>query len=270
MMSLLFAELGTEVVVYDPSEDNVEALMKKAKETGLDSKISSQKDYESLCNSLEKPKIFFFSLPHGSAGDKTIESLKPYLKKGDFILDASNEHYASTEKRQKVCNPLGVHFIGMGVSGGYQSARHGPSMSPGGEKEAVEQMLPFLKRAAAKDAQHQPCVAWMGEGGAGHYVKMVHNGIEQGMMSGLCEIWGIMNKCLGMEYEEIADVFEEWDTKGELVSMKSPQYSLGLLVRLRSDMTDRFEIFSFLLAPTFAAQRIQRTTSTSLVRSKTR
>ena len=105
----------------------------------------------------------------------------------------------------------------MGVSGGYQSARHGPSMSPGGNKKAVEELLPFLKKAAAKDAQGRPCVAWMGEGGAGHYVKMVHNGVEQGMMSVLCEVWGIMNKSLGMEYEEIADVFEEWDTKGELV-----------------------------------------------------
>ena len=217
MMSLLFAELGTEVVVYDPSEDSVKALMKKAKDTGLDHQLSSERDYESLCKALPSPKIFFFSLPHGSIGDKTVESLKPFLKSGDFIIDASNEHYASTERRQKVCEPLGVHFIGSGVSGGYQSARHGPSMSPGGNKEAVEKMLPFLRKAAAKDAQGRPCVAWMGEGGAGHYVKMVHNGIEQGMMSALCEVWGIMTQCLGMKYDEIAEIFEEWDTEGELV-----------------------------------------------------
>ena len=228
-MSLLFAELGVSVVLYDPSERNIQALLKKAKDSDLDNKLSVSKDYESLCNSLDSPKIFFFSLPHGNIGDKTVESLKPYLQKDDIILDASNEHYASTERRQKVCDPLGVHFIGMGVSGGYQSARHGPSMSPGGNKGAVERMMPFLQRAAAKDVQHRPCVAWMGEGGAGHYVKMVHNGIEQGMMSALCEIWGIMNKCLGMGYEEIADVFEEWDTSGELVRIESAIRRLPLL-----------------------------------------
>ena len=184
-MSLLFAELGVSVVLYDPSEATIQALMKKAKDSGLDSKLSTSKDYESLCKNLDSPRIFFFSLPHGTVGDKTVENLKPYLQKGDIIVDASNEHYASTERRQKVCDPLGVHFIGMGVSGGYQSARHGPSMSPGGNKEAVERLLPFLRKAAAKDTQHRPCVAWMGEGGAGHYLKMVHNGIEQGMMSAL-------------------------------------------------------------------------------------
>lgn len=216
-MSLLFAELGTDVVVYDPSEANVKALMHKAKDTGLNTKITSERDYEALCRALPSPKVFFFSLPHGSIGDKTVESLKPFLKAGDVILDASNEHYERTERRQKICEPLGVHFIGSGVSGGYQSARHGPSMSPGGNKEAVEKMLPFLQKAAAKDAEGRPCVAWMGEGGSGHYVKMVHNGIEQGMMSVLCEVWGIMNKSLGMGYEEIGNVFTDWDSSGELV-----------------------------------------------------
>ena len=218
-MSLLFAELGTEVLLYDPSQETIDGLLKKAKDTGLGGKLKSEKDYESLCKALGSPKVFVFSLPHGSVGDKTVEGLRPYLKEGDIILDASNEHYQNTERRQKTLDPLGVHFIGMGVSGGYQSARHGPSMSPGGNKAAVEKLLPFLSKAAAKDVQGKPCVAWMGEGGSGHYVKMVHNGIEQGMMSALCEVWGIMNKCLDMSYEEIGNVFEDWDTKGELVCM---------------------------------------------------
>ncbi|MCJ1471366.1 hypothetical protein MMC13_000005 [Lambiella insularis] len=217
MMSLLFAELGTDVVVYDPSEANVNKLKQKAKDTGLETKITSAKDYEALCKALPSPKVFFFSLPHGTVGDKTVENLKPFLKSGDLILDASNEHYANTERRQKICEPMGVHYIGSGVSGGYQSARHGPSMSPGGTKEAVEKIMPFLEKVAAKDNEGKPCVAWMGEGGAGHYVKMVHNGIEQGMMSALCEVWGIMNKSLGMGYEEIGNVFAEWDSSGELL-----------------------------------------------------
>ena len=217
-MSLLFAELGVEVHLYDPSQGAINALLKKAEDAGLGGMLKSERDYETLCNSLGSPKIFFFSLPHGNVGDKTIDSLLPYLKEGDIILDAANEHYQSTERRQKRLDSYGVHYIGMGVSGGYQSARHGPSMSPGGNKAAVEKMLPFLRRAAAKDTEGRPCVAWMGEGGAGHYVKMVHNGIEQGMMSTLCETWGIMNKSMGMKYDEIGDVFADWDTKGELVS----------------------------------------------------
>lgn len=218
-MSLLFAELGVEVHLYDPSQDTIDSLLKKAEATGLGEMLKPEKNYETLCKSLGKPKIFFFSLPHGSVGDKTVDSLLPYLEKGDIILDASNEHYQSTERRQTKLDPHGVHFIGMGVSGGYQSARHGPSMSPGGNKEAVKKILPLLRKAAAKDTEGRPCVAWMGEGGAGHYVKMVHNGIEQGMMSTLCEVWGIMNKSLRMSYDEIGDVFAEWDSKGELVSL---------------------------------------------------
>jgi len=143
-------------------------------------------------------------------GDKSIDGLEPYLKKGDIIMDASNEHWTNTERRQKRLEPKGIHYIGMGVSGGYQSARHGPSFSPGGSDEALDKVMPFLKHIAAKDRKGRPCTNKVGPGGSGHYVKMVHNGIEQGMMSVICEIWYIMNHCLDMEYPEIADVFESW------------------------------------------------------------
>ena len=108
-----------------------------------------------------------------------MESLRPHSAPGDIILDASNEHYHNTERRQKILDPLGIYLVGMGVSGGYQSARHGPSMSPNSKREAVESVLPLLRKVAAKDAQGRPCVAWM-EGGS--------------------------------------DVFEAWDTRSELVS----------------------------------------------------
>ena len=215
-MSLLFAEYGVEVNFYDPSEENAKSLLKEAEEAKLSDKIKWQKDYESLCNSLGSPKVFVFSLPHGDVGDKTVESLKPYLKAGDVIVDGANEFYLNTQRRQEVCRPLKVHYIGTGVSGGYQSARHGPSLSPSGDDEGLELVMPFLQKIAAKDSKGRPCVAKVGPAGSGHYVKMIHNGIEQGMMSALCETWGILNKCLGMDYEEISSVFHEWSSEGLL------------------------------------------------------
>jgi 6-phosphogluconate dehydrogenase len=219
MLSLLFADYGIEVHFYDPSEKNAQLLLDHAKATNNQSKIVHHKDYKELCQSLDKPKVFVFSIPHGSVGDKTVDGLRPYLEKGDIILDASNEHWANTERRQKRLDPDGIHYVGMGVSGGYQAARHGPSMSPGGSREALELVMPFLEKVAAKDKQGTPCVKPLGPGGCGHYVKMVHNGIEQGMMSTLCEVWFIMNNCLGMEYEEIGKSFEEWNKSGPLVSV---------------------------------------------------
>ena len=172
MMSLLFAELGAEVNFYDPSSENSAALLKHAKEAKLDHRVKSHKDYASLCDSLGSPKVFVFSLPHGTVGDSTVESLHPFLQAGDIILDASNENYENTERRQKILGPNGIHYIGMGVSGGYQSARHGPSISPGGDDKGLDLIMPFLEKVAAKDAHGRPCVKKMGPGGSGHYVKM--------------------------------------------------------------------------------------------------
>ncbi|ROW11784.1 hypothetical protein VPNG_04956 [Cytospora leucostoma] len=215
MMALLFAEYGIEGHIYDPSTDSVNRVLEQAKKGGLESKIFRQKDYESLCNALpsDSAKVFVLSLPHGSVGDKTIDGLEPYLKKGDVIMDASNEKWTHTERRQERLKPKGVHFIGMGVSGGYQAARHGPSISPGASTpEAWDVVWPFLTKVAAKDKSGKPCTAKLGIGGCGHYVKMVHNGIEHGMMTALCEVWGIMKNNFGWSYEEIADVFERWNT----------------------------------------------------------
>ena len=217
-MSLLFAELGLDVSIFDPSEENVHSLYKHAKEANLGDRINNYKNYESLCKSLGSPKVFIFSLPHGDAGDKTVENLRPFLEAGDIIVDASNENWLNTQRRQAVCDPLRVHYIGAGVSGGYQSARHGPSISPGGDNEGLDKIMPLLKRAAAKDSQGRACVAKVGPGGSGHYTKCVHNFIEQGLMSTLCEIWGIMTKSLDLSYEEVGSIFEQWNSDGPLVS----------------------------------------------------
>lgn len=172
-----------------------------------------------MCESLtsgDEPKLFVFSIPHGGAGDAVLKDLRPNLKRGDIILDCSNEYWKFTERRQRELDPDGIHYIGCGVSGGYQSARSGPSMSPGGDAETLKKILPFLQRVAAKDGNGRPCVTPIGPRGSGHYVKMLHNGIEQGMMSSIAEIWFIMHRGLGMKFEQIADVFESWNKDGPL------------------------------------------------------
>ena len=219
MMSLLFAENGCEVCCYDPNEDNLKKCIQNAKSAGLEGKVRSYQDYEPLVKGLEgqSPKVFLLSIPHGSVGDSIVESLNPYISREDILVDFSNEHYEATQRRQAKLMTRGVRYIGSGVSGGYQSARAGPSISPGGDKSALGQIMPLLKKVAAKDKNGNPCVAEIGPGGSGQYVKMIHNGIEQGMMAALCEVWSLMHTGLEMSYSEIANTWEKWSSGGELV-----------------------------------------------------
>lgn len=177
-MALLFAEHGVTVSLQDPDGDVVDGVIQSAKDQNI-SPLPVRKDkYKDFCESLGSPKVIFFSLPHGTVGDTVMDQLHPYLTKGDIILDCSNENWNNTQRRQGKLISQGVYYIGMGVSGGYQAARRGPSFSPGGEEKAIEMMLPFLEKVAAKGPTGKPCVARIGEGGAGMYVKMIHNGIE--------------------------------------------------------------------------------------------
>jgi 6-phosphogluconate dehydrogenase len=218
MLSLLFAEhAGVDVSIYDRSESSMQLTAEKAEKAGLGHMIHICRDYESLCQSLGTPKVFIFSLPHGGPGDNVVKTLEPYLRKGDIVIDGSNENFRVTQTRQALLQPRGVSYIGMGVSGGFNGARHGPSLMPSGDEWALDLLIPLLKRIAAKDDQGRPCVAKIGSGGSGHYVKMVHNGIEHGIMSALCEAWGVMNSCLNMNGDEIGDVFDSWNREGELV-----------------------------------------------------
>jgi 6-phosphogluconate dehydrogenase len=214
-MALLFAEDGINVSLFDPAEATMDSVIAKAEKAGYHDRIHKHTDYKSLCASLSTPRLLVFSLPHGNVGDKVLEGLMPHLEKNDIILDCGNEHFENTERRQKKCEEPGIRYIGCGVSGGYQAARAGPSMSPGGDESALKEVLPLLQKVAAKDKEGKPCVGIIGQRGAGHYVKMVHNGIEHGMMSAICEAWGLMRK-LGMGYEEIGEVFKKWNEEGEL------------------------------------------------------
>ncbi|KAH8689484.1 6-phosphogluconate dehydrogenase, decarboxylating [Talaromyces proteolyticus] len=221
MMTFAFAELGLDVSVWDVDGRNVDKVMNliKTSKEQFKGTITGYKTIDEFVRSLDggRRRLFMFSITHGKPADEVLGRIKKDLKKGDVILDGGNEYYRRTERRQEELRPLGVNWIGMGVSGGYQSARRGPSLSPGGDRQAIEQVLPLLELYAAKDKKSgKPCVTYIGPGGAGHYVKMCHNGIEGGMLSAICEAWVIMHQGLGMGYDEIGDAFTQWSKSGEL------------------------------------------------------
>ncbi|TLD29966.1 putative 6-phosphogluconate dehydrogenase [Venturia nashicola] len=215
-MALLFAENGIEVSLEDPSERAMDSIIEAAEKQGFGGKVKKYTDYKSLCQSLGTPKVFVFSLPHGNVGDSVLGGLLPYLSKDDIIIDAGNEHWQNTERRQGKCYTKGIRYVGMGVSGGYQAARAGPSMCPGGDDASLDMVIPLLRTVAAKDKKGNPCVGKAGSGGAGHYVKMIHNGIEHGMMSAIAEAWQIMEVGLEMSEDQIGNTLEKWNEKGQL------------------------------------------------------
>ncbi|PVH83829.1 6-phosphogluconate dehydrogenase C-terminal domain-like protein [Cadophora sp. DSE1049] len=215
-LALLMAEKGISVSIQDPSEATVDTLLKTAEEQDLANKIKKYENYKDLFSSLPSPKVIFFSLPHGTTGDTVVSGLHPYLVKGDIIVDCSNEEWENTQRRQGKLIAQGVYYIGCGVSGGYQAARRGPSMCPGGEEKALGMCMPLFEKISAKAKDGSPCVAKIGEGGAGHYVKMIHNGIEHAMMSAISEAWTIMKKQMELSYDEIGAIFDNGPRKESL------------------------------------------------------
>ncbi|OQD66250.1 hypothetical protein PENDEC_c065G04098 [Penicillium decumbens] len=221
MMAFAFSEIGLDVSIWDVKRENVDSFAKQLQQAkGLKGEIEPIHDVDEFMRSLDgqgERKLFIFSITHGYPADSVLSQIKQDLKKGDIILDGGNEHYRNTERRQKECEEIGVSWIGMGVSGGYQSARHGPSMSPGGDPDSLDGVVPLLELYAAKDPKTgMPCVMNMGPRGAGHYVKMIHNGIEVGMMSAICEAWSFLSSGLGLSYDEIGNIFAKWNDSGEM------------------------------------------------------
>ncbi|ENH96005.1 6-phosphogluconate dehydrogenase [Gracilibacillus halophilus YIM-C55.5] len=171
---------------------------------------------EEFVESLEKPRKIMIMVKAGPATDATIATLKPLLDKGDIIIDGGNTFYQDTIRRNAELDESGIHFIGTGVSGGEEGALNGPSIMPGGQKEAYDKVAPIFEAISAK-VEGDPCVTYIGPNGAGHYVKMVHNGIEYGDMQLICEAYFIMKHVLGLSTDELHEVFAEWN-KGELDS----------------------------------------------------
>ena len=166
---------------------------------------------------LARPRRVLMMVPAGSAVDSAIEHLKPHLQSGDILIDGGNSWFLDTERRSKALSADGFQFIGTGVSGGEQGALWGPAIMPGGQREAWEALAPILRAIAAKADDGEPCVDYMGPGGAGHYVKMVHNGIEYGDMQLIAEAYDLLARGLRLPAKELSAIFEEWNA-GDLQS----------------------------------------------------
>lgn len=205
-LALNIEDKGYTVAVYDWDSN----YTKKAMADHPDKRFVPSYSIEDFVNSLERPRKILMMVKAGVPTDSTIHNLLPYLDKGDILIDGGNTFFKDTIRRNKELDNSGINFIGMGTSGGQKGALHGPSLMPGGQREAYDLVAPILKQIAAKADDGEPCVTYIGPNGAGHYVKMVHNGIEYGDMELIAESYNIMRNLLGMSVAEIADVFNDW------------------------------------------------------------
>ena len=208
------ASKGFPVAGYDLDTAKTRAF---ASGQSKDSGIGSADAPDRLMAVLERPRRVLMMVPAGSAVDSVIAHLRPHLEREDILIDGGNSFFRDTDRRADDLEAAGFRFVGMGVSGGEEGALRGPSMMPGGPREAWDALSPILRAMAAKAEDGDPCVAYMGPRGAGHYVKMVHNGIEYGDMQLIAEIYDVLSRGAGLSAKEIADVFSEWN-EGELRS----------------------------------------------------
>lgn len=211
-LALNIESRGFSVSVYNRSSAKTEEFLEEAK----GKQVVGTYSIEEFVESLEKPRKILLMVKAGTPTDATIQSLLPHLEKGDILIDGGNTYYKDTQRRNKELAESGIHFIGTGVSGGEEGALKGPSIMPGGQKEAHELVKPILEAISAK-VDGEPCTTYIGPDGAGHYVKMVHNGIEYGDMQLISESYFILKHLVGLSSDELHEVFSEWN-KGELDS----------------------------------------------------
>ena len=203
---------GYSVAVWDREP----AVLEKFLAAARGKEIFGSSSPEAFVRSLERPRKIILLVKAGPAVDWTIDLIKPALQEGDIVIDGGNSHFKDTERRQVALNPAGIFLIGSGISGGEKGALLGPSLMPGGDAKAYEQIRPIFEAIAAK-VPDGPCVTYIGPGGSGHFVKMVHNGIEYGDMQLIAEVYDVMRKGFSQEADQMAKIFEEWN-KGELES----------------------------------------------------
>jgi 6-phosphogluconate dehydrogenase len=210
---LNMADHGYKVIGFDKDQQKTTALESAATAGTTVKGVGTLKEMVDL---LETPRKIMMLVPAGKIVDDVIESLLPLVQPGDIIIDGGNSHFTDTLRRVAYLQGKNLHFTGMGVSGGEEGARKGPSIMPGGDAEAYPHLKPMLEAVSAK-INGQPCVAYMGKGAAGHYVKMVHNGIEYAIMQLISESYDILHRGLGLSNDELHTVFNEWN-QGELQS----------------------------------------------------
>jgi 6-phosphogluconate dehydrogenase len=204
---------GFSVAGYDIDQSKRDNLSRRT--TGR--KVMAARSLPEFLEVLETPRRILIMVPAGKAVDAVISELRPLLSAGDILIDGGNSHFADTDRRMKSFEGTGVLYVGTGVSGGEEGALLGPSIMPGGDPKAWPLIRPILQSIAAKTEDGTPCCDWVGSGGAGHFVKMVHNGIEYGDMQLICEAYQIMKDLLGMSADEMHEVFKQWNT-GDLNS----------------------------------------------------
>ncbi len=204
---LNMADNGFTVAVYNRTTSVTEDFVSGR---GKGERIIGTRSLEELVDALERPRRLMLMVQAGRPVDAVIAALLPLLDEGDVIVDGGNSNYEDTVRREAELRTRGLLFLGTGVSGGEEGARYGPSIMPGGDKEAWELLRPVFEAVAAK-VDGEPCVAWMGESGSGHFVKMVHNGIEYGDMQLIAEAYQLLRDGLGLEPPELKDVFDRWN-----------------------------------------------------------
>src|SRR5437762_334200 len=205
-LALNVEDHGFRVAVWNLEGEKVDQFVSK----NNDKKFTGTKTFEDFTRALERPRRIMIMIKAGSPVDETIEKIRPHLEPGDILIDGGNSWFKDTQERTKRLEPTGIHFVGSGVSGGEEGARFGPSLMPGGSKESWESLKPIFESIAAK-SDSGPCVTHVGTDGAGHFVKMVHNGIEYGDMQLIAEAYEMLRKGLNAGAEELADIFEEWN-----------------------------------------------------------
>jgi len=211
-LALNVEEHGFPVAVWNLEGEWVDRFV--AKHPGK--QLVGTKTFEEFTASLERPRRIMMMIKAGDPVDMTIEGIAPHLEAGDILIDGGNSFFKDTQRRTKDCEAKGLHFVGSGVSGGEEGARFGPSLMPGGSEESWQAIRPVFEAIAAK-SDSGPCVTHVGPDGAGHFVKMVHNGIEYGDMQLIAEAYEMLRKVLGAGADELAEIFDQWN-KGPLES----------------------------------------------------
>jgi 6-phosphogluconate dehydrogenase len=203
---LNMADKGFQVTGYDKDQK----MLKKLEEDGKEHNLKGFADLKDFLQSLELPRRIVLLVPAGPIVDSVITELVPLLEKGDMIIDSGNSHFTDTSRRAEELSEQGIHFFGMGISGGEEGARFGPSMMPGGDRTAYDAVKPILEAVSAK-VNGDPCVAYIGPGASGHFVKMVHNGIEYAMMQILAETYDLLKNGLNYDNDQIYSLFDKWN-----------------------------------------------------------
>ena len=210
---LNMADHGFSVIGYDKNPDKTSLFESSASKNSIVKGVNSLRE---MIDALKIPRKIMMLVPAGKPVDSVIADLLPLLQNGDIIIDGGNSHYTDTLKRIVDLRDKGFHFMGIGISGGEEGARKGPSIMPGGDEEAYKEVEPILQAVAAK-VNDVPCVGYLGHDAAGHYVKMVHNGIEYAIMQLISECYDLMHNGLSLPNDELHEVFNSWD-RGELKS----------------------------------------------------